>query len=114
MNGDLPERFWSRMLMIDRSLKAIAYILIATITAQSAPPTEGVIAKLIVGKWFQEEAVNGVTIKSTTTYHKDGVLSGEAVLTKGGRSLYISIKGTWRVEGSKLIEVVEKVTPPQA
>ena len=100
--------------MIRRCLIATALTLCAPVIAQTAPPAEAEIAKLIVGKWTQEEVINGATIKATTTYQKDGSLSGEAVIAKDGRTLNISVTGTWRISGSNLIEFVEKGTPPQA
>ena len=102
--------------MIRRIFAATVLFLIATTTAQAEPPTEAELAKLIVGKWTEEEVVNGLTIKDTTTYQRGGVKTVEAVATKEGVgfSLIISASGKWKVSGSKLTEIIEKAEPPRA
>src|SRR5262245_12063291 len=100
--------------MIRRPLIAMCLFLLATATARTEPPTEAELAKLIVGKWAGEEMINGLMIKSTTTYQRGGVMTVEAVATKHGISLIISASGKWKVSGSKLTEIWEKANPPRA
>jgi hypothetical protein len=100
--------------MIRRIFTATVLFLFATTTARTEPPTEAELAKLIVGKWAEEEMINALMIKSTTTYQRGGVKTVEAVATKQGISLIISASGKWKVSGSKLTEIVEKANPPRA
>jgi len=100
--------------MIRRIFTATVLFLFATTTARTEPPTEAELAKLIVGRWAEEETINGLTIKSTTTYQRGGVKTIEAVATKHGISLNISASGKWKVSGSTLTEIIEKADPPRA
>jgi len=100
--------------MIRQILTATVLFLFATTTARAEPPTEAELAKLIVGKWAEEEVVNGLTIKDTTTYQRGGVKTVEAVASKHGINLIISASGRWKVSGSKLTEILEKANPPRA
>jgi hypothetical protein len=100
--------------MIRRIFTATVLFLLATATARAEPPTEAQLAKLIVGKWAEEEMINGLMINSTTTYQRGGVKTVEAVATKHGISLIISGSGKWKISGSKLTEIVEKADPSRA
>jgi hypothetical protein len=84
----------------------------AHVTRAAEVPSETEIAKLIAGKWYQVEVINDISTKATTTFRKDGTFSGEAMMTKGERTLKLTVTGTWKVAGSKLIETIEKSEPP--
>jgi hypothetical protein len=99
--------------MIFRATVALSLILPALGLTQAAEPTTNPdIEKQVVGKWFQELSIRGFDVKATTTYHPDGKFSGEGVLTKGERTVNMVVTGSWKLEGSRLIEKVSTCTPP--
>lgn len=75
-------------------------------------PADAEIEKLLVGKWVQEEMMNGITIKATTTYEKDGKLSGEATINAGDRMIKIVVLGSWKMTMGKLTETIDRSEPP--
>jgi hypothetical protein len=70
------------------------------------------ITKLVVGKWYEERKGEGMELKGTTTYRKDGTFSGEATLKLRDESHKVSVTGTWKVADGSLIETVEACDPP--
>src|SRR5262245_46299014 len=96
-----------------RSILSLTMTCLLALVARAAEaPPDAEIEKLIVGKWYEEASENGLDIKATTTYKKDGTLSGEATMTNGDRTLKLSVTGTWKVADGKITETVEKVEPP--
>src|SRR5438105_5993217 len=89
------------------TLAASVACLGSCITAAAELPPDVEIEKMLVGKWAQEEAEGGGSIKFTTTFEKSGRFSGEAVISKGDRTVRVLVTGTWKVSNRKLIEVVE-------
>jgi hypothetical protein len=98
------------------SVIAVLLALTTTVTASNPPqakPSDAEIKKLIVGKWAQEiEGGNGVKVKGTTTYKRDGTFVGEATIAVAGQSIHIALEGTWKVQDGVIAETVEKSNSP--
>lgn len=84
----------------------------ASLSTAAEAPTQAEIEQWIIGKWFLETTDDGFSFKTTTTYRKDGTLSGQSVIVRGGRTLNLTFSGTWKAKGSTVIESIEKSDPP--
>jgi hypothetical protein len=96
-----------------RTAIALTVIWLGLASSQAAEPTTtDDLHKQLVGKWFEELDFRGFRIKATVTYHADGKLSSEGVMTLGKRRMKLIITGSWKAEGDKLIETVATCQPP--
>lgn len=92
---------------------AVITMLFVAASAEMAravePPTQTESEKLLVGKWFRESSVDGISMtKATATYEKDGTLSVHATITRGELTSKVTTTGTWKVTGSKLTLTLTK------
>jgi hypothetical protein len=85
-------------------------------SSRDDPPkkqTDEEITKLLIGKWTSELSENGVTIKSTTVYKKDGKMEFTATLTVQDKTIPISLEATWKVSKGMLLATVTKTNVPE-
>lgn len=92
-------------------------VLAGRATGGEDPPkklTDAEIRKLLVGKWAVEEgAGKGPKLKGMTHYKADGTFEGEATLEGGGKSLKITVSGTWKVMDGMIVDTVTKTSAPE-
>jgi hypothetical protein len=75
--------------------------------------TDEQISKLLVGKWLVDlEEGNGVKIKGSTTYKKDGAVDAEATIQLGDKTIKMNVSGTWKVKDGTIISTVTKTSNP--
>lgn len=79
----------------------LALVLAGAAAAEDKKQDEKIDAKLLVGKWKQTEPKNGPQV--TYEFTADGKVNGAADLGNGRSN---SIKGTYKLEGNKLIQKV--------
>jgi hypothetical protein len=104
--------------MCHRFCSVVAVLLALTTAVVAADPQQGKpsdaeIKRLIVGKWAQEiDGDNGIKVKGTTTYRRDGTFTGEAAFSVAGQTIRIALEGTWKVQDGVISETVEKSNSP--
>ena len=105
--------------MKHRSIGLVALFVCAGVAgdclrAQEQPRlSDQEITKRLIGEWVaEEEGAQGLKIRAVTRYAADGKLSGEAVISKGEKSVKINAEGQWKIENGFLIETVEKSNAP--
>ena len=102
----------SRLLVGIAVVLSLSVVRAAWADEPAKKPSDADLAKRIVGKWSEEEQLQGGgTSKAMTTYRKDGTFTGEGTITRQGKSLTVKVSGTWKVTDGTLIETVEKCEP---
>src|SRR4051812_10555728 len=99
------------------SVVAVVLVIAPAALAAGQPPqgkpSDADIRRLIVGKWAQEiQTDQGITVKGTTTYRRDGTFTGDAEFSVAGQTIRIALEGTWKVADGVIAETVEKSNSP--
>ena len=84
---------------------------VGTSLAARADVTDKEINEKIVGKWNEEFEENGIKVKVTLNYKKDGVLEAEGTVDANGMTINIKVTGKWKAENGALVETYEKSEP---
>jgi len=109
----LDRLFFSRRKLPMIYRLTIVLVLVALAFAKAdGPPRNSATEKKLLGTWTQELTKAGYDVKATVTYHVDGRLSGQGVLTNDKRTVTVVLTGSWKLHAMKLVETVESCEPP--
>ncbi len=76
-------------------------------------PTDDEITKQLVGKWaFDEVGQQGLKVKGTAHYKKDGTFEGEATIGTNEKPVKVALSGTWKVAEGVITSTVTKSSLP--
>lgn len=67
----------------------------------------------LIGKWKHIIKGDGMVLIGTTELKKDGTMQGRSKLTLAGKTITISMDGTWKLNGDILEETVTKSSHPE-
>lgn len=89
-------------------LRAATLVLAAAagLAAAGDKPSDGDIARLLVGKWASPAAAKEGS--GTIRYRDDGTYAAEGTTRAGGEDVRVSFEGIWKVSGGEVLMEITK------